>query len=135
MSESDFLFFNPADFASVTLTILFRNLTSRLDPLPPEQVALVEIAEQGLTLGLPRTSCNVKHSVELEIHRVDPLRGEPLVVRATGKIEAIEPADDPNQIRATVALKQFDEASWRDFRALNDARQQAINRFLNDARG
>lgn len=127
--------FDPADFNSVTISITFQNLTSGSAVIPCDQVTLQETAEDGLTIGLPRNSCNSNHNVQIELKREDPSRPDPLQLLATGKVTSIDLTDDPAVIRVRVVLQQFDEATWKTFLTLSDSRQQAINQFLNDAKG
>lgn len=129
-------FFNPSDFESVQLKIHFQNTTSGSGALPPELVSLQEMTEDGLVLGVPNSSCNINHSVVIEIERRDPTdEGEPLRFHATGKIREVEKTDDKAVIRAAITMLQYDERTWKYFLSLNEESQQAVTRLFEQMRG
>jgi hypothetical protein len=128
-------FFRASDFSSADMSVVFRNLTSRTEELPGESVTVEELLEDGIVLGLPARSCNVNHNVQLQITRTDPERAPPLVLRATGKVAELEPADAPAVIRARIDFLQIDEAVWRTLLSYQAERQRAVTDFLNKARG
>lgn len=125
-----------SDFVSVRLRLTFKNLVSGVSIADHDEVTLDEVGDKQLVLGVPLNSCNVEHNVLFEIERTGPSgpKGKP-VLKATGKVAAIEKDEESRRMRATVNLVQFDEQSWQELLKFFRGRQEEITKFLAAVRG
>lgn len=127
--------FNAKDFESIQLRISFKNLTTRTETKSTDQVSLIEIGDRTLYLELPERSCNVKHSVMVDISQIEKgLKTLKPLLSVTGKISQVEDVGEHlNQV--SIHCLQFDEESWKKLVNIYAARQEEINQFLATVRG
>lgn len=134
--------FDPKDFESIRLIVHFQNVTTRMEVKETDKASLVEIGEKMLVLELPAKSCNVKHSVMVQICQVDKnakpdkknKRKERELLSVTGKVFDLEEVDEEFS-RVTIECLQFDEKSWNELLNMYANRQAQIEKFFAAARG
>lgn len=127
--------FNPNDFKSITLEVFMKNLTTHTETNDPSLISLVEIGERTLIFEFPARSCNVKHSLFLEIRKLEP--GEVKsseICSLTGKVIEAETMSE-SEMRVVVEAVQVDEESWNRLEKLYSSRQEQITQFLLAVRG
>jgi hypothetical protein len=127
--------FKAADFRSMKFVVTFQNITTRTEILDSPTIGIIETADKSITLEMPKKTCNIKHSVMILIKKVDYEANKLAeVFGATGRVLGTENVSEEFD-KVTIALIQFEEKSWNDFRGLMSSRQEEINRFFASVKG
>ena len=130
------------DFQSVELQIAVENMTSHTKiadgTSKGPRVDLVELAERGFTVNLPRASCASGHNLMIEIAVIQP-PSKRMKFSATTKVELVEKNSEvkgnKEPERVELSLIQFEEEAWERLKTLFTSRQNEIEDFFKAARG
>ncbi len=136
------------DFLSANIYIKLRNLVSETvvdsnvktigsmsvgRTSESNHIQFLEILPKGMALSVPKYTCAVGHSLELDLH-VTRLSKYPFDVRLLGRVTEVEKTSE-DQERIAIALKAVSDVGWKNFCQLFSKRQGAIRDFFNNARG
>jgi len=139
---------NHQDFLSTEISIKLKNMGTEtvvdskkrtVGSVPVEEasksdlIQILEILPNGMTMSIPRYTCAVGHTLELDLN-VAQLSKDPIDLRLTVRVMEIEKASE-EQERIIVDLKMISDAGWKKFCQAFAARQEAIQDFFKNVRG
>ncbi|MGZ3695604.1 MAG: hypothetical protein ACXWQO_15950 [Bdellovibrionota bacterium] len=141
----DFDILNPDDFRSIQVEIRMDNETSdttlmrgsraygKLIVAEPEAgVQFLEYSANGMVLEVMHPSCDVGHTLNLDI-RVTGIKIE-LHFTVKARVTELEHlGESRDQIK--VELSSYDDLFWNAFKSVFEKRQAEITKFFSEAKG
>ncbi|MCM2278528.1 MAG: hypothetical protein NDJ89_10685 [Oligoflexia bacterium] len=123
------------DFVETSYWISIQNNTTGTRVPDSPEVELTEVAQQGLTLRLPRNACSNGHQLVLTLRKRvrSPLEdGEEEIeeeIQMTAKVVQAEDLDE-NTRSVEVRFYQYNELLWREFLRQFSGRQERVNALV-----
>ena len=141
-SNSSVSWLKAKDLVQSTCDIHVKNNTSSLPVRTSVPIELAEVAEDGLSLKMPKNACSQGHLLLIQLSKktnsplrnVPPLSGIALELVMTAKVVRIEALDE---VSAVIAVKfyQTDLNKWSEFLKRQADRQGEINGIVEGIRG
>jgi hypothetical protein len=128
--------FDPKDFESIKILIVFRNLTTDQNLLEKDfdKVSIVEFGDRSISVSLPDYLCGMDNHMLFTVYRVEREQPPHEVFQSTAKIIELQETDQKKILRAALSLIQFDTKSWEEFQQLFMKRQKEIEAFFENGK-
>ena len=121
------------DFVSVQIQVMIRNNTSGTLIEDLHSIQLLETHDDHVALAIPRTSCAIRHELELKFI-VKNLSKEAFEIKLHGKVTEAEWTSETHD-RILVKLRDSKNRAWKDFLKTFSDIQKKVDEFLVAARG